>query len=132
MIDQIHLFEAVVPCRIGTTAEERSALQDLVLDVSMRRDLTPAAYTENIGDTIDYVQVLDLIHFVAGAREWVLLESLAEALCGAILRQFPVLSVRLLIRKPAALRDRNVGAPAVEIERFHPENSPDLGEPRQV
>lgn len=122
MNDRIHLFEATVPCRIGTTPEERSAPQDLVLDVTMSRDLRPAAYTESIADTVDYVQVLDLIHFVAGAREWVLIESLAEAICASILRQFPVLSVRLLLRKPGALRARGVVTAAIEIERHQPQD----------
>ncbi|MCW5965647.1 MAG: dihydroneopterin aldolase [Bryobacterales bacterium] len=120
MSDQIHLLEARVPCRVGVPAEERAHPQELVLDVSLRTDLRAAAYSEKIEETVDYSQVLDLVHFVAGAREWVLIESLAEAICGAILRQFPVASVRLLLRKPEALYARGVVAAAVEMERFQP------------
>lgn len=109
-----------MPCRVGVPTEERAHPQELVLDISLRTDLRAAAFSEKIEETIDYAKVLDLIHFVAGAREWVLIESLAEAICGAILRQFPVASVRLLLRKPEALRARGVTAAAVEIERFQP------------
>lgn len=120
MMDQIHLVEVRLPCRVGVPAEERATPQELVLDVSLRTDLRPSAYSESLADTIDYAQVLDLIHFVANAREWVLIESLAEAICGAILRQFPVASVRLLLRKPAALRERGVATTAIEMERTQP------------
>jgi len=120
MTDRIHLFDARISCRVGVPAEERAQPQELLIDLTLGVDLRPAAYSENIGDTVDYAQVLDLLFFVAGAREWVLIESLAEALCEAILRQFPVLSVRLLLRKPEALRRRGVAAAAVEIKRFQP------------
>ena len=49
-----------------------------------------------------------------------LIERLAEAISSAVLRQFPATSVRLLLRKPAALCARSVAAAAVEIERFQP------------
>lgn len=118
MSDQIHLFEAVIPCRIGITAEERASPQNLVMDLSMRLDLRPAAHSEDLSDTVDYVHVLDLMHQIASLREWVLVESLAETICAAVLRNFPLLSVRLLLRKPGALYGRNVKSPAIEMERF--------------
>ncbi len=120
MNDQIHLFDVRVPCRVGVPAEERAQPQELSIDLSLRTDIRAAAYNENLEETVNYAEVLDLIHFIAGAREWVLIESLAETLCSTVLRQFPVASVRLLLRKPEALRARGVAAAAVEIERFQP------------
>ncbi|MCU0226675.1 MAG: dihydroneopterin aldolase [Bryobacterales bacterium] len=120
MNDLIHLYGITVPCRIGVPAEERAKAQELVLDVTLRTDLRAAAYSESIADTVDYAQVVDCIHFVAGARDWVLIESLAETICATLLRQFPIAAVRLLLRKPEALRARGVAAAAVEIERFQP------------
>jgi 7,8-dihydroneopterin aldolase/epimerase/oxygenase len=119
-MDSIHIVEARVPCRIGVPPEERAESQDLVMDLTLHVPLRPAALSERIEDTIDYAAVLGLVHFVTGAREWVLLESLAESICEAVLRQFPVLSVRLLVRKPAALRAQGAAAAAVEIERQQP------------
>ncbi len=120
MNDLIHLLDIRVPCRVGVPATERAQPQELVLDVTLRTDIRAAAYSENITDTIDYAAVLECIHFVVGVREWVLIESLAETICSTLLRQFPVASVRLLLRKPEALRARGVAAAAVEIERFQP------------
>lgn len=119
-MDAIHILEARIPCRVGVPAEERAQPQELVMDLSLRLPLRPAALSEQLGDTIDYAAVLDLMHFVAGSREWVLIESLAEAICDAVLRQFPVHSVRLLLRKPAALQKRGAAAAAVEMERRQP------------
>ena len=46
-----------------------------------------------------------------------LIETLVEAMAARILERFPVMSVRILLKKPAALRHRGVGAAAVEIVR---------------
>ncbi len=115
--DRIHLIEARLSCKIGTSAEERSCAQDLILDVTLETDLRAAALSEDISDTINYCDVLTVLSDVAASREWVLIESLAESMCANVLAQFPAESVRILLRKPAALRDRDVRTAAIELER---------------
>lgn len=117
MNDRIHLIEAHLACQIGTSAEERSRPQDLILDVTLETDLRPAALSEDINDTINYCDVLTVLSGIARSREWILIESLAESMCAAVLAQFPAESVRILLRKPAALRDRDVRTAAIEMER---------------
>ncbi|MDZ7639644.1 MAG: dihydroneopterin aldolase [Bryobacterales bacterium] len=117
MIDRIHLFEARIRCRIGVPPEERAQPQEIVLDLSMEKDLRAAALSGDVADTIDYAAVLSTLEAVAASREWVLIESLAEAMCAAILERYPTESVRILLRKPQALQARGVAAAAVEMER---------------
>lgn len=117
MSDRIHLFEARMLCRVGVPAEERSLPQEIVVDLTMEKDLRTAAVTESLAATVDYAEVLSVITAVAQGREWVLIESIAEAMCSAVLQQFPAESVRVLLRKPAALRARHVASAAVEMER---------------
>ncbi|MCC6263143.1 MAG: dihydroneopterin aldolase [Bryobacterales bacterium] len=117
MKDRIHLFDVRLPCRIGVPPEERAQRQEIVLDVSMETSLRLPALSEEVADTIDYAAVLDLIAKVVAGREWVLVETLAEAICAAVLAEFPADSVRILLRKPAALRERGTGAAGVEMER---------------
>lgn len=117
MSDLIHLFDVRLQCRIGCTADERVNAQELIADVTVTTDIRPAAQTDDITLTVNYVAVVDLMQQLAGARDYALIETLIELTAQRILEQFPVESVRILMRKPAALRHRGVGAPAVEITR---------------
>jgi dihydroneopterin aldolase len=117
MKDRIHLFEARILCRVGVPVEERRMPQEIVVDLSLEKDLREAATSESLAVTVDYAAVLTVITAVAQSREWVLIESIAESMCAAVLQEFPVESVRILLRKPAALRARHVAAAAVEMER---------------
>jgi 7,8-dihydroneopterin aldolase/epimerase/oxygenase len=117
MSDLIHLFEVRLQCHIGCTADERLEAQELVADISVETDIRPAAQSDDIAFTVNYVALVDLMREIAGAREYALVETLVESMAQRILDQFPVESVRILMRKPAALRHRGVAAPAVEITR---------------
>jgi dihydroneopterin aldolase len=117
MSDLIHLFAVPLQCHIGCTADERVRSQELIADISVETDIRPAAQSDDITLTVNYVALVDLMQEVASAREYALVETLVETLAQRVLEQFPVAGVRLLIRKPAALRQRGVAAPAVEITR---------------
>lgn len=117
MNDRIHLFDVALECRIGVTVEERQNPQQLVADVAVDTDIRTAATSGDVAATIDYARILDLLQELAGEKEYVLIETLVEAMAARILEQFPVARVRILLKKPAALRHRGVGAAAVEIVR---------------
>lgn len=117
MSDLIHLFGVPLQCHIGCTADERRVAQELIADVTVETDIRPAAQADDITLTVDYVALVDLMQQIAGAREYALIERLVESMALRILDQFSVESVRILMRKPAALRHRGVAAPAVEIIR---------------
>lgn len=117
MSDLIHLFEVRLRCHIGCTADERVQAQELVADITVGTDIRPAAQSDDIALTVNYVALLDLLQEIASARDYALVETLVETMAQQILERFPVASVRILMKKPAALRHRGVGAPAVEILR---------------
>jgi len=117
MSDLIHLFEVPLQCHIGCTAEERVKAQELIADITVEADIRPAAQSDDIALTVNYVALLDLVEEIAAAREYALVETLVETMATQILDRFPVESLRILMRKPAALRHRGVGAAAVEIFR---------------
>jgi dihydroneopterin aldolase len=117
MNDHIHLFDVALECRIGVGAEERRNPQQLLADIAVETDIRQAAVSGDVAATIDYSQILDLLRALAGEREYVLIETLAETMAARILERFPALGVRILLKKPAALRQRGVGAAAVEIVR---------------
>lgn len=117
MNDLIHLYEVPLQCHIGCTADERVKAQELIADITVEADIRPAAQSDNIALTINYVALLDLVEQIATAREYALVETLVETLAKQIVERFPVESVRILMRKPGALRHRGVAAAAVEIYR---------------
>jgi dihydroneopterin aldolase len=117
MNDLIHLFAVPLRCHIGCTADERVQAQELIADISVETDIRPAAQSDDIALTVNYVALVDLMQEIAEAREYSLVETLVESMAQRILDRFPVESVRILMRKPAALSHRGVSAPAVEITR---------------
>lgn len=117
MNDLVHLFEVPLQCHIGCTPDERVKAQELIANISVETDIRPAAQSDDIALTIDYVALLDLMEQTATEREYALVETLVDTMAQRILDQFPVESVHILMRKPAALRHRGVGAAAVEILR---------------
>src|ERR1019366_160810 len=90
MRDLIHLFEVRLQCHIGCSAEERVEAQELVADISVETDIRPAAQSDDITLTVNYVALADLMQEVAGAREYALVETLVESLAQRVLDRFPV------------------------------------------
>jgi 7,8-dihydroneopterin aldolase/epimerase/oxygenase len=116
-MDAIRILDLPLRCRIGVPDEERTAPQELRLDLALALDIRPAAQTDDFSQTIDYAAVARLAQDLAAAGERRLIETLAEELAGKILAAFPVESVRLTIRKPGALASFGAEAAAVEIVR---------------
>ena len=117
MNDRIHLYDVELDCHIGVTPEERATPQRLLLNVSVEFDTRAAAESDDVRLTIDYSALLDALRREATLREYALVETLAERLAAAVLGEFPVEAVHLIVKKPSALRERGVGSAAVEFER---------------
>jgi len=100
---------------IGIYDWEREIRQTVRLDLEMIWDISRAAMTDSIEDTLDYKAVSKrLISFVEHS-EFGLIEGLAEACAGIVLNEFHVPWLRLKMSKPGAVRgSENV---AVVIER---------------
>ena len=93
--------------------------QRLLYDVRLTIDECQAAQTDEVDDTVDYTEVLDLIVEVATVKSYSLLERLAQATAEAILRKFPVDEVWVQVTKPhppVACALASVAA-AVELQR---------------
>lgn len=100
---------------IGIYDWEREIRQTVRLDLQMAWDISKAAETDCIEDTLDYKAVSKrLISFVE-ASEFGLIEALAEHCAKIVMEEFQVPRVKLKLSKPGAVRgSENV---AVMIER---------------
>ena len=103
----------------GVTSEEKVLGQRLLFDVRLTMDGCDAAETDDVVDTVDYTEVLDVVVDVATTQSFSLLERLARATAETILRRFPVDEVWVQVTKPhppVACALASVGA-AVELQR---------------
>ncbi len=114
-MDIIYLRDLRIETVIGIFDWERRIKQVVSLDLEMAADVSKAAASDAIEDTLDYKAVAKrLIEFV-GASEFQLVETLAERVTEIVRDEFGVPWVRLSVNKKGAVRGaRDVG---VIIER---------------
>lgn len=114
-MDIVFLHELKIDTVIGVFDWERQMRQTVILDLDMGFDISKAAASDHIDDTLNYKAVSKrLIEFVSNS-EFQLVESLAEHICEIVLNEFNVSWVRLKLNKQGAVSSaRDVG---VIIER---------------
>ncbi len=114
-MDLIYIRDLKVNCIIGLWEWERRTQQTLHINIEMATDITAAAASDDIKDTLDYKAVSKRIVSYVADTEFQLVETLAENIASLLLDEFKVPWCRLQLNKKGALRDaRDVG---VIIER---------------
>jgi len=105
-----------VGCRIGVSADERRVARPLIIDVEAELDCRPAASSDDVHEAVDYAQLAATVAEVAAAREYHLVETLAEVLSATMLAAYPRIdAVRLRIAKRGAVA--SAAAVGVVMER---------------
>jgi dihydroneopterin aldolase len=88
--------------RHGVAPEERAEPQPFEVDLVLRLDLSRAAASDELVDTVDYAAVFVLARRIVEGRSFHLLEALAAAIADGVLASFPVDEVEARVRKPKA------------------------------
>ncbi|HEU4793819.1 MAG TPA: dihydroneopterin aldolase, partial [Nitrolancea sp.] len=77
--------------------------QRFVVDLEAACDLRPAAVSDDITRTVSYSDLFQITKSVVEGTPRALIESVAEAIAGAILEQIPAITdVAVTVRKPEA------------------------------
>jgi 7,8-dihydroneopterin aldolase/epimerase/oxygenase len=114
-MDKIYIEGLELFSLIGVYDWERVAKQRLVVDLIVYSDLSLAASTDLVSDTLNYADIANCLELVANNSEFELIEALAHAMLNAVFNQFPVTRLTLKLSKPDILPNaRNV---AVEFTR---------------
>lgn len=120
-LDKIFIRDLLLRCIVGIYPDERENKQDVIINIELSCDLSKAAVSDQIEDTINYKslkkEIIDLVENSA----FLLIERMAGEIASLCLAHSGVLQVRVTVDKPGALRfARSV---AVEIVRMRAGNA---------
>jgi len=114
-MDIVYVRDLQVETVIGIFDWERKIKQTVSLDLEMGTNISKAASTDHIDDTLDYKSVSKrLISFIEVSK-FQLIETMAERISEIVREEFNVPWLRLRLSKPGAIKGaKDVG---VIIER---------------
>ncbi len=115
--DHVRLNDIVLFAHLGVTDAEREVGQRIHIDLDLWVDLTEAARSDALADTVNYEAVYRLVQSRVEVSRCRLLESLAETLIAGILERFPVERVGVRIRKPNVPFAGSLASAEVELVR---------------
>ncbi|MGJ8679691.1 dihydroneopterin aldolase [Paraglaciecola sp.] len=103
-MQKIYIEQLEAYSLIGVYDWERENKQRLLFDIEIEADLSIAAQSDNVEDTLNYAQIASAVIHAAEQSKFKLIESLANYLIDSILEQFPSISVvKLKLSKPDIL-----------------------------
>jgi len=97
--DHITLHGLGLTAHLGVPEEERAVPQRVEADVTLWTSQPLAGLKDDLRRTVDYSRAAALCRETAGAKDYKLIETLAEELCTALLAKFPLRQVRLTLHK---------------------------------
>jgi dihydroneopterin aldolase len=103
-MDIIYLHDLKVDCIIGIWEWERRTTQTLTIHLDMAVDVSRAAATDDIHDTLNYKAVANRVRTLVGGSQFQLVETLTEKIAALILEEFKVPWVRVKLNKKGAIR----------------------------
>ncbi|HBT64315.1 MAG TPA: dihydroneopterin aldolase [Ruminococcaceae bacterium] len=101
----------------GVNPEEKQNGQMFELDITLWVDLSKAGQTDDLNQTINYAKVSKLVVAVMQAEKYDLIERAATQVADAILQNYPVETVTVLLKKPEAPMKADFDYVGVEITR---------------
>ena len=118
MEDKILISAIDCVAAIGVTPEERRTKQRLSIDVELFGDTTKAAHSDSLKDAVDYARVAAAVAEVCREREYHLIETVAGRIADRVLTEFPISTVRVLVRKISPVAEPRVQYVSIEIVRY--------------
>lgn len=119
-MDIIFLHDLRIDCVIGVFEWERRITQRVHVDVDMGFDITAAAASDALEDTLSYKDVAKRVTTLAREGQFNLVETMAERIASMLLDEFGVMWCRVRVNKKGAVSSAaDVG---VLIERGRPDS----------
>jgi len=118
--DRLSLIGMRFEARRGVLPDEKVTPQRFEVDLVLHADLEHAARTDDLGATVDYAGLFDLVEAIVTGPSFDLIEALAGAIARAVLVAIePTLvdAVEVRVRKPDAPIDGAVDTVEVALIR---------------
>lgn len=116
-MDHILIRDLRLQTRVGVEENERAHRQNVLVTMDIETDVTTAATSDDLADTVDYDRVVRDVAALVEGGERRLLEHLAEQVATVISRFNGVRGVTVEIAKEAPPVPQVVGQIAVRIHR---------------
>jgi len=114
-MDKVIIKDILARGIIGINVEERIKPQDIIINIEITADLHQAGETDAIEDCVNYRTITKKAINQAETAKRFTVEALAADIAKLCLKEEGVISVRVRVEKPGAVRfAKSVG---VEIER---------------
>ncbi len=117
MTDRIEIKGIQVLARHGVLDQERVEAQPFLIDLTVYLDLTRAAASDDLADTVDYGRLAQAAHDVVAGESHLLIETVADRVAGRVLAEPRVERVTVTVHKPEAPIPLEFGDVAVTIDR---------------
>lgn len=115
-MDAIIIEGLKVDTVIGCFNWERQIIQPLKLDLTIHTDLSTAARSDELNDTLNYAQICELAAQLIQQAQPKLIEHAAQLVLNGLFTQFPSIeSITIHIRKPAIIAQAQ--AVGIRLER---------------
>ena len=116
-ITKININDIPCYCSIGIAPEEKKMGQELIVDVAIEIDSTKVSKSDNVTDTVSYVDVFGIVQKVGQSKSFSVIEFLAEELASHILQLPLIISAKVKVHKPHIPYKDFHGNVSVEVER---------------
>lgn len=117
-MDKIKISNLRVFAYHGVNPEEKRDGQLFVLDITAHIDLSKAAESDDLNDTVSYAKMIKTARRVMQSKSNDLLESTAQQVIDALFEEFPpIQEVEVLLKKPDAPIKADFDWVAVELCR---------------
>lgn len=103
MIDHIVIEGIEVTGVVGAHSFERQWQRPLLVDLELGFDVSAAAASDQLRDTIDYAAVAETVASFAASERFTLVETFAERLARHLFERFSFVSLSLSVAKPGAV-----------------------------
>jgi 7,8-dihydroneopterin aldolase/epimerase/oxygenase len=116
-MDIIRLNNMIFYAHHGYYQAERELGQKFEVDVELECDVSKAIKSDSLNDTINYRDIFTRVNEIFKSYKFTLLETLADKIAHDILKQFPIHSVLIRVRKPQVPLNGFLDNVEVEIYR---------------
>jgi len=113
-MDTVFVRDLSVRGTHGVEEHERHTEQEFLIDIDAEFDSAPSAKSDQLKDTVDYMEFVAIATKIIESNSFFLIEKLAEYIAQDILLDPRIGRVTVTVKKPAVLES---GVPGISITR---------------